>query len=244
MGLVSLWLGVLRDAVWLFRLAPLIPLIAILPELVQHVWEVSAGMFASKAAFNAHAMDAARWQFGYFKIAGLMVAIFAAARFWAARQAGQRFFDARAVAWRPFFIALGLNIVVTALVFAAGQIVPLQFKSAFDLVLGLVTLPLLPLIVAPLLGISDFTLKRAFTAGWWIALRTALIIAAGFVPLQWLHGLNHTVALGQPDLLVWLLMAWDALVVGLMASVMGTGLHHGFVGRASSRAMNQPFAKR
>lgn len=235
-GLVGLWLNVLRDAVWLFRLAPLIPLIAILPEFVQHVWEVNAGMFASKAAFNAHAMDAMRWQLGYFKIAGLVVAICAATRFWAARHAGQRFFDARAVAWNPFLFAFALNVVATALIYAAGQTVPLQFKQAFDLVLGLVTLPLLPLIVAPLLGISDFTLKRAFTVGWWIALRTALIIAAGYVPLQWLHGFNHTAALGQPDLLVWLLMVWDSLVVGLMASVMGTGLHHGFVGRASSRA--------
>ena len=82
-GLFRLWLGVIRDAARLFWLAPLIPLIAILPEFVQHVWEVNAGMFASKAAFNAHAMDPERWQFGYFKIAGLVLSILAAARFWA-----------------------------------------------------------------------------------------------------------------------------------------------------------------
>jgi hypothetical protein len=238
-GLFRLWLGVIRDAARLFWLAPLIPLIAILPEFVQHVWEVNAGMFASKAAFNALAMDPMRWQFGYFKIAGLVLAMLAAARFWAARRSGQRFFDPQAVAWKAFGLALLINIIVTGLTYLAGQAVPAQFKQATDLALVVVTLPLLPLLVAPLLGISDFTLRRAYTAGWWIALRTAVVVAAWYASLQWLHGFDHKLAMGQPDALVWALMVWDSLVVGLMACVMGTGLHHGFVGKSST---NEPEA--
>lgn len=238
-ALFRLWLGVIRDALGLFRLAPLIPLIAILPEFVQHVWEVNAGMFASKAAFNALAMDPERWQFGYFKIAGLVLAMLAAARFWAAKPAGQRFFDPHAVAWKAFGLALLINGVATALTYLAGQAVPAQFKQATDLALMVVTLPLLPLLVAPVLGIGDFTLRRAYTAGWWIALRTALVVAAWYAPLQWLHGFDHKLALGQPEMLVWALMIWDSLIVGLMACVMGTGLHHGFVGKSS---INEPGA--
>jgi len=195
---------------------------------------VNAGMFASKAAFNAHAMDPERWQFGYFKIAGLVLSILAAARFWAARRAGQSFFDPHAIAWKAFGVALLINGAATALTYLAGQAVPAQFKQATDLALMVVTLPLLPLLVAPLLGMGDFTLRRAYTAGWWIALRTALVVAAWFAPLQWLHGFNHKLAMGQPDALVWALMVWDSLVVGLMACVMGTGLHHGFTGKSSA----------
>ena len=235
-GLFRLWLGVIRDSLRLFWLAPLIPLIAVLPEFAQHVWEVNAGMFASKAAFNALAMDAMRWQFGYFKIAGLVLTILAAARFWAARRAGQRFFDPHAVAWKAFALALLLNVVVTALTYLIGQAVPGQFKQATDLAFMVLTLPLLPLLVAPLLGIGDFTVRRAYTAGWWIALRSALIVVAWYAPLQWLHGFDHKLALGQSEALVWALMAWDSLVVGLMAGVMGTGLHHGFVGKADSQS--------
>lgn len=234
LGLIRLWFGVIRDALWLFRLAPLIPLIAILPEFVQHVWEVNAGMFVSKAAFNAHAMDPERWQFGYFKIAGLVLAILAAARFWAGHRAGQRFFDPNAIAWKAFGLALLLNALVTGLTYFAGQAVPASLKQTADLILTVATLPLLPLLVAPLLGIGDFTLRRAYTAGWWIALRTALVVAAWYAPLQWLHGYDHKLALGQPDALVWALMIWDALLVGLMACVMGTGLHHGFTGKSSA----------
>lgn len=231
-----LWLGVFRDALRLFWLAPLIPLIAILPEFAQHVWEVNAGMFASKTAFNALSMDPMRWQFGYFKIAGLVLAMLAAARFWAARRAEQHFFDPHAVAWKAFGLALLLNVIVTALTYLIGQAVPGQFKQANDLALMVLTLPLLSLLVAPLLGIGDFTLRKAYTAGWWIALRTAVIVAAWYAPLQLLHGFDHKLAFGQSEALVWALMVWDSLVVGLMASVMGTGLHHGFVGKADSQS--------
>lgn len=235
-GFVRLWLGVIRDAVRLFWLVPLIPLVAVLPEFAQHVWEVNAGMFASKTAFNALAMDPMRWQFGYFKIAGLVLSILAAARFWAAQRARQRFFDPQAVAWKAFGLALLLNMILTALSYLIGQTVLGQFKQATDLAVMVVTLPLLPLLIAPLLGIGDFTLRRAYTAGWWIALRTAVIVAAWYAPLQWLHGLDHKLAFGQSEALVWALMVWDSLVVGLMACVMGTGLHHGFVGKADSQS--------
>lgn len=235
-GLAALWLGVLRDAARLFWLAPLIPLLAMLPEFAQHVWEVQAGMFASKAAFSAHAMDAVRWQFGYVKIAGLWLALLAAARFWSARRMGQRFFDRNAVAWKPFGLALLVNLVATGANLSIEQVVPASAKTATDLAVSAATLPLLPLLVAPLLGIGDFTLRRAYTAGWWVVIRTTLVVAVWFAPLQWLHKWDHTFALGQPSALVWALMVWDTLVVGLMAGVLGTGLHHGIVGKADSQS--------
>jgi hypothetical protein len=179
-------------------------------------------------------MSPARWQFGYFKIAGLVLALLAAARFWAARRAGQRFLDPQAVAWKQFGLALALNIAVTGLTYAISEAAPPQIKLGSELVLTIVTLPLLPLLIAPLLGIADFTIKRAYTIGWWLGLRTVLLIAAWYAPLLWLHGFNHKFAFGQPELLVWLLMGWDSLLVGLMASVMGTGLHHGFVGKTAT----------
>ena len=86
------------------------------------------------------------------------------------------------------------------------------------------------------IGDSAMTLRAAFTRGWWPALRMLLLMLAGFVPLQVLHLLNHRLAMGQPAALLWALLAWDALVVGMMTGWTGTALHHGYRGAA-------PFAK-
>ena len=52
-----------------------------------------------------------------------------------------------------------------------------------------------------------------------------LLLAAGFAPAQILHGLNHSWALGQPPALVWALMIFDSLVVGLLASLVGSAMY-------------------
>ena len=65
----------------------------------------------------------------------------------------------------------------------------------------------------------------------------ALVLAAGYAPLQALHLRNHRLALGQADAVLWPLLAWDSLVVGMMAAWIATALHHGYRGAAA-------FAKR
>ncbi|GAM04089.1 hypothetical protein [Novosphingobium sp. MBES04] len=219
----------LRDALRVFRLAPLALLLVMVPEFVQHVAEIGLGMFASDEAFRTLAQDPTRWAYGTAKLVGLPLAVLFTARVWANRALGRPGWSLAGVAWRP--LALGLIVlVVCSLPGSMG----LGFAPAARLVLGfgltLLSLPGVVLMIAGILGDRAFGLRDAYVRGWSKALRIALYIAPPWLFLQLLHEANHTAALGQPDALVWGLMAFDTLVVGLMAAVAGTGAHHGFIG--------------
>lgn len=219
----------LRDTIRVFRLAPLALLLVIVPEFVQHVVEIKLGMFASKAAFNAHAMDAVRWNFGTAKLAGLPLAILFVARFWVNRAKGVRWWSLAGVAWRP--LALGFLVqIVCALPGMLAMSWGIKANLAIGFLMTLVSLPGLVLMVAGLLGDASLGLGEAYTRGWGKALRIVLTIGPVWLGLQMLHEWDHTVALGQPLAFVWALMAWDSLVVGLMAALAGTGFHHAYVG--------------
>jgi len=175
-GLKTTFIG----GVSLFWLAPMIPLLIMLPEFVQHIYEINAGMFASKAAFNAQAMDPARWAFGYAKIAGLVLAIFAAARYWGG--ARERWWDLRNIAWKPFLIALAINIAVTLALEGAKWSLGERTPAWLDPVFAVASVPLLLMLIGPLLGDAGMTLRRAYTSGWLQALMVGvLFLLAGFL---------------------------------------------------------------
>lgn len=224
----------LRDALQVFRLAPLALLLVMVPEFVQHAAEIGLGMFASDEAFRTLAQDPTRWAYGTAKLVGLPLAVLFTARFWANRASGRPGRSLAAIAWRP--LALGFLILV--LCSLPGSL-PLDFGGAASLAIGLgltlLSLPGVVLMIAGILGDRAFGLRDAYVRGWSKALRIALYIAPPWLFLQLLHEANHTAALGQPGALVWGLMAFDTLVVGLMAAVAGTGAHHGFIG---PRAIN------
>lgn len=101
------FLAILRDGFRIWWLAPLIPMLVVLPEAIQHVAEIRIGMFDDIATARAVSEDPRRMVWGYLKIAGLVLAILAAIRFWGARDEGRRWHDPRGIAWRP----LGLGLV-------------------------------------------------------------------------------------------------------------------------------------
>lgn len=210
----------------LFWLAPIIPLIVIVPEFVQHVAEINMGMFASEDAFNALANDPQRWAVGYAKAAGVLLSALAAARFIGG--AGKRWWDLRTIAWKQFLIALALNIGVAIIGYliqqAMGGEVPLALYYAFQIA----TLPLLIYLVGPLWGDTRMTLRRAYTIGWIATLFAAFLSLIAWGPAQLLHQYNHTLAMGQSDAVVWALMVWDSLLVGLMSCWMGAALAAGY----------------
>lgn len=218
-----------RDGLRLWWLAPVIPLIVILPEFIQHIAEIKLGMFASLDAFKQMQNDPDRWFYGYFKIAGLFLGILAAARFWAAQSQSARWWSLRTIAWRPFLIALALNCVATI------GLLPLEGRldeTALQIVsvaVSIATLPLLVMMIGAFLGDATTSLKKAYRSGWGQALMMAIMFFAVMLGLQPLHQFNHTLAMGQPAYLVWLLMVWDSLLVGAMATLAGTALHHGYV---------------
>lgn len=222
------FLAVVRDGVRIWWLAPLIPLLVVLPEAAQHVAEIRLGMFDGIERARAVADSSARMGWGYLKIAGLVLAILAAVRFWGARTSNQPWWTLRGVAWRP----LGLGVLLFAVSSVPGLLLEPSIGTDragwVDIVLSLATLPLFALLAAGFSGDRSLTLRRAYTWGWLPALRILLFVVVTFAPLAYLHTLNHRWAMGAADAQVWALMAFDSLVVGLMATMTGTAIHHGY----------------
>lgn len=222
------FLAVVRDGFRIWWLAPLVPLLVVLPEAIQHVAEIRLGMFESRAQAIAVSGDPRRMVWGYLKIAGLVLAILAAVRFWAARRSGGTWWNLRGLAWRQ----LGIAIALIGLTAVPGLLleprIGEQATGWIDTGLMIATLPLFALLVAGLAGDRTATLAGVFRTGWLAALRIALFAAAVWLPLAWLHGMNHRWAMGAAEPLLWLLMSFDALVVGLLATMAGTAIHHGY----------------
>lgn len=220
----------LRDSLNLWRTVPALPLAVAAAELLQHRAEVKLGMFASPGAFAMLAMAPERWWWGGLKLAALGLATFGGLWLWCRRDGGVLRSDRFALA-----ILLGALLTLPDAM-AQGRVDPVTGMLG-SLVVNLLVLPLLPYTVGAIAGDAGMTLRAAWTRGWWPALRMALVLVAGYAPLQALHLLNHRLAMGQGDALLWTLLVWDSLVVGLMAAWLGTALHHGYRGAAA-------FAKR
>lgn len=221
------WLRLLADtargSLALWRLAIWIPLIAVIPEFLQHVAEIRLGMFDSSDAFRSLQNAPERWSWGYLKMAGLTAAWLLTVWYWNRRDGGQ-------TRWRQVGIALAVNAAASAAVLLLTAAVPKAAADAVSLTLSVVTLPLLVYLIGALLGDAAMTLKRSYGAGWLVGLRIGLLSLTGLVVMQALHQFNHTLAMGQPAALVWALMVWDSLLVGLMAVWLGTALHRGYRG--------------
>lgn len=220
-------LATLRDGLRIWVLAPLIPALIVIPEFAQHVAEVQSGMFESRDAGRLLADDSTRWAFGYAKIAGLLLAILGTIRFWGAARNGGRWWNLASVAWKSVLIA----VILTGLTTLPGTLLEASIgeKKAgwIDMALALATLPLLVLLVRGLSGDQKTNLRVVFRHDWFAAVRLLAFAALVWVPLQFLHGKNHDWAFGAPDALVWFLMLFDSLVVGLLATLAGTAIHHG-----------------
>lgn len=226
----TLWrdfVAVLRDGFRIWWLVPLIPLLVVIPEAIQHVAEIRIGMFDSIEQARAVADDPRRMNWGYLKIAGLVLAILATVRFWGAAARGERWWDLRGLAWRPLALGLAGFAIATLPGLLLEPMIGAERAGWLDILLALVTLPVFALIAAGLAGDRTLTARLAFTRGWLLALRILLFLVLTWAPLAWLHGMNHSWAMGAPAPAVWALMAFDSLVVGLLAMAAGTAIHHG-----------------
>lgn len=204
--------------------APLIAAIVVLPELAQHAAEIHLGMFESKAGAQAAANHPLRWAFGYAKIAGLVVAMLATARYWALGSVR------RALLIAPGnLLRLGLAIGLTLLAelpftwlkeasASAGVDAAITFASV------LVQAGLLVYLIGALLDDRTITLRSAFGDRWPTAILITALAALAFAPSQALHGANHLWAMEQPTAIVWALMLFDSLLVGLLATLVGAAL--------------------
>lgn len=228
-GFGAALLATFRDGARLWWIAPAIPLIAFLPEFAQHVAEIELGMFTSPEAFKALQNDPTRWAFGYAKIAGLFLAIFAAARYWSLPAGSRsRWWDLRNVAWRPFLIGLAINAGLSGVLFSLKGMTSDTVFQAANTALSIATLPILVYMLGGLFGDRAVTLRQCYRTGWWQAAAMAALFLIAMFPAQIVHKFDHTLAMGAPAPAVWALMVWDAVLVSLMACWAGTGLAAGY----------------
>lgn len=207
--------------------APLIAALVVVPEALQHVVELAMGMFTSPEAARALQNSPLRMAFGIPKIVGLVLAILAFARFHAlgsvraALLPGWRTIALVVVAILPWLaLGFGLEWVQRALGTSplTSVVVAINWVSQFLL--------LMP-IIALLLGDGSRPIWR-HSLRWRAVLAIAVLLPLAFAPAQLLHGITHRLALRTPFAADVALMALDALLVGLLASLAGAALVRGF----------------
>lgn len=233
-GVVGAALGIGRAMVETYRLggravkaAPLVLAIAIVPEFLQHIAEIHLGMFVSVEQFRALANDPLRWGFGYVKVAGFVIAILAVARFWSVRSVR------RTLLVPPMtFVRVVVGLVVGfAVAWPFMWLDKQSLSPAINVPLQIVSTVIqggfLIYIVGALIEDASVTPKRAMTSLLPAGIVLSVLAAVAFGPAQALHMANHKLALGQPLPIVWALMAFDALWVGLFAALVGSALYVG-----------------
>lgn len=208
--------------------APAIVAIAAVPEFTQHVAEISLGMFGSRAAAHAVAASPLRLGIGYVKIAGLVATMLLIARFWAMER------DLRRTLLIPPRVALGVALGVGAfiLVGAASDRAPIAWpiaaRGAILIAVTLVQAGIAVWTIGTLVEDCDNDWRDAFTRRLPVAIALLLLFLIAMLPATALHALDHRLALGQPLAIIWLVMSFDALLVGAMAAVAGSALHLGY----------------
>ena len=220
--------------------APLVLALVVIPEFVQHVVEIQLGMFGDKAQRIAAGASPTRMAFGYAKVAGLVLTFLAAARFWAARERGVPWYRLSDIAWGRF--ALGF------LLFGLLPVLPVLFvaqigKSNADIIGIVITIVLLPamfLLLAGLFGNRTTSVRAMWLRSWPWAVLTALLLVLAFMPAQWLHGKNHEWAFGAQPAIVWALMIFDSILVGLLGGLTGTAFYLGYAAFRDQVTSSEP----
>lgn len=204
--------------------APAVFAIALLPEAAQHVAEIQLGMFASKEAFMADAGNSTRMAFGAVKVAGLFLCIFAAARF-------VRFGSVRRALLLPRRdigrTLLGFVLVIASSVpaeWAARTGQPPEVYWPMVSASWLLSFLLTVYLLGALLGDREMTLRAAMTRGWRVLPLLAILTVAAFWPAMTLHIHAHKIAIAAAPAVLWGLMAADSLIVGLLATLVGSAL--------------------
>lgn len=219
--------GTYRRGFELFSLAPLIVALAVIPEFIQHVAEIYLGMFDNIDRARALADDPTRWAFGYVKVAGVILTIFASARFWGVRSTGRTWWRFGDVALQRFVVAFALFMLVPFLSKPLYPHLSPATAAALDVFLAVASLPFLLPALGGLFGDREIDLREGHRR--WRAFPLLIILlVAGYGPAFLVHMGLHKLAMGAPLSVVWLLMAGDALVVGLLASLTGAALALGY----------------
>ena len=192
-------------------------------EFAQHVVEVRLGMFESREIARAMNDDGLRMVFGWIKMASIYVGAFFVIRHFAGSRE-DRALAPLGTAARRFLPYVLYALAVFGALFYAADLVP---ASQVDTVRG--TLGLVQLLIEPLLmvwvvaaatdGRITNPIASARRLGWLYVLALPLYLLVR-LPLGLLHQYLNTVPMGESGAMLWMPLALDSLVVGLIVAIV------------------------
>jgi hypothetical protein len=223
-----------RKGVSLVWLAPAIFALIVIPEFVQHVYEIRIGLHDAAPVMPTGETLATFWLFAYAKLAGLVLGMLLAFRFWM-RGASL----AQTVRFRRLdFVRIAIGLAAYALldvaarndlvVFAALGLSPEAAVTANIFSDTLVFVPqvlILPWFLAALGSEDGMTLGRSARAGARGFARFVILMIAAFGPPMLVHLWLHELARGAALAPLWALMSVDSLVVGLIGTLAGSAFY-------------------
>jgi len=192
-------------------------------EFVQHIIEVRLGFYDSPEAARAVANDASRMVFGWIKMASVYVGGFFVIRYlW--RRNRDAVISPMVPAFQRYLPYVLYSLTVFGLVFYARQIVPGEHVNTLRAVVGLGQVIIEPLLMfwivaAATDGAVKTPVSSARMMGWLYFWAFVLYFVAR-LPVNILHQLLNRYAMGQSDVVMWALLAVDALVVGMIIAVI------------------------
>lgn len=192
-------------------------------EFAQHVIEVRIGFFDSREAAKAVANDPSRMVLGWIKMISVYLGGFVVIRHLAAKN-GDASLAAVSVALRRYTPYIVYSLGLFALLFYARSFIPEADVMTFRTVVSLTQIAIEPLIMLWIVsaatdGVVRGPLRSARVTGWLYFWALALFFV-GRLPVNAAHQLLNRYAMGQPDIMLWPMLVIDAVVVGLIISVI------------------------
>lgn len=225
----SNWVGAFRDGVAVARaLPPLVVLMAGI-EFAQHAVELHLGFFSADAAVRkAASLQPLRMAFGWPKMLTLYGVGFVAMRWLVTRDRRLALRPSGVALRRYAFVVLFQLVPAAVIIYAEPIVTALSLQAdrveALRVVFGLAQQLLEPALllwfVNAAMGTDAYGPVASMRETRWLYIWTLLAIFATRVPPSLLHNALNRWPAGQAVTVQWMMLASDALVVGLLALVV------------------------
>ncbi len=196
-------------------------------EFAQHIVEVRIGMFESKEMGRAVAGDRLRMAFGWVKMALIYIGAFFVIRHFISQRSNRNLAPLSSAGPRylPYF---AYSLVVFAALFYTRSLVPEGHVDTFRAAVGLGQQLLEPLLIAWVVAAATdgriggpIASARRLGLLYFLALPFLLLAR---VPASLLHQHLNQAAVGSTGTELWLILAIDAVLVGVIVSIVPSAM--------------------